>query len=127
MSNQIQNEISQTEQKIAQLTRANEVNISKAVESWSMGDYGHGNFMDQINNNPLTKQIAELTNYKNALIGILHGNYSEQEKLQALNQIKQYKPNSSYYGSEFGGRRYRKKSLKRGKKTMKKRNTRRRK
>jgi hypothetical protein len=114
MSSQVQAEIYKTQQEINRLKQADEINQAQAAASWSMGDYGQGNFVEGLQNSPLSKQISELNDYMTSLVNIQNANYDENQKLQALNQIKQ---NYSYRKVDYydGGRviRRKKRSVKR--------------
>lgn len=114
MSSQVQAEIDKTQQEINRLKQADEINQAQANASWSMGDYGQGNFVEGLQNSPLSKQISELNDYMTSLVNIQNANYDENQKLQALNQMKQ---NYSYRKVDYydGGRviRRKKRSVKR--------------
>lgn len=130
MSSAVQNEINKTQQEINALRQQDEYNQAQANASWSMGDYGQGSFVDQLQNSPLSKKISELYSYMNSLRSIQTSNFSESDQMRALNEIKNY----HLYGKNvdrYGGRniRRKRKSVKRKTKRSKKskRNTRRKK
>lgn len=123
MSYQIQQEINQRTAQLAQLKRADQYNIDRALQSRDLGD-----FNQTPTSNP---EIPRLQNYINSLNGVMNMWGNDQQKLQAFNQLKVGYNNPNPRGYGWGGRRYKKKSVKRGgrkmtKKRKTKRNTRRR-
>lgn len=119
MSSQIQNEINQRTQELANLKRADEWNRGQAERSMMSGDYGHENYLNEINESD--PKIAKLEDYINSLNGVMNMVGNDEEKLTAFKQIQvsYNNPNNSSYG--WGGRRYKKKSVKRNRKKMTKR------
>jgi hypothetical protein len=125
MSSQVQAEIYKTQQDINRLKQADDYNQAQANASWSMGDYGQGNFLNGLQNSPLSKQISEMNDYMNRLVNIQNATYDENQKLQALNQLKQTFANRNvdYYGSWGGVRRKKRSSRKNTRRTKKSRKT----